>query len=144
VIIQTDASIEDLKNSKKNYSWKKPKECPNTACRKKLWGHGFVLRYFDSCPEGVYLKRWRCPHCQLVITCRPIGYWRRYQETISNIFEALQFRIKQLKWPDWVTRQRGGHWLKTLISNAKIHLLMKETITKTISFYKDKNLAIFN
>ena len=144
MIINVDVSIKDLKHFKKSYNWERPKKCPRTACQKKLWGHGFVLRHFNSSTEGVLLKRWRCSHCNLIIICRPIGYWRRYQETISNIFEALLFRIKQLKWPDWVTRQRGGHWLKTLISNAKIHLLKKATIVQTISFYKDKNLAIFN
>lgn len=142
MILLCGVSLTELEKIQKDYPWEKPKSCPK--CNSGLWGHGFVLRYFNACLNGIFVKRWRCPHCKLILTCRPNAYWRRCQETIANIFEALLFRIKQLKWPPWVSRQRGGYWLKKFISNANNNLLMKESISQTIYFYRDKKLVIFN
>lgn len=142
MIIEMDICLDDLKKEEKNFHWEKPNKC--LKCNSSLWGHGFSFRYFNSCPNGVFVKRWRCPKCRTIFTCRPSTHWRRYQESFSNIFKALLFRIKELKWPSWVTRQRGGHWLKKLILNANANLLMKESLVETIFLYQSKNLAIFN
>ena len=52
-----NVSLKRLAQEKKNYPWQRPKECPN--CKERLWGHGYVLRYFNSFPEGVFLRRWQ-------------------------------------------------------------------------------------
>jgi hypothetical protein len=135
-------SISKLKKLKKNYPWIRPVSC--YRCNNQLWGHGFVLRFFNQMSEALFIKRWRCPKCKITLTCRPNLYWRRYQETISNIYDTLIFKIIHYKWPPGVSRQRGGHWLKKFISKAKINLLMKSTLIETIYFFKNKNLAIFD
>lgn len=141
MIFPVKISLEKLRKSKKNFNWDRPSECP--LCSHKLWGHGYSLRYFNAYPEGLYIKRWRCSSCHLILTCRPEGYWRRYQESILNIYETLLYKVKNLTWPPWTTRQKAGHWIRKIISNAKINLIIKESLTKTICFYRDKNLAIF-
>ena len=141
MIHHCNVSLDDLQQQKKGYPWNRPEECPR--CKGNLWGHGYVLRYFNSHSEGLSIKRWRCPSCRLVITCRPSSHWRRFQESVENIFQALIDRVKCYKWPPWTTRQRGGHWLSLLTSHAKINLLEKKNQLETILFYKEKNLAIF-
>jgi len=138
MIIFCDVSIIDIKNQGKNFKWKRP-TC--STCKSKTWGHGFVFRFFNGLAKAIYIKRWICPCCKKVFTCRPNYYWQRYQESVSNIFEYLLYRVKHQKWPPEVSRQRGGHWLSKLIKNAKINLLIKETMLDTIIFYKNKNLS---
>ena len=141
MIYQCNVSFKKLQQEKKEYPWKRPLEC--SGCQGKVWGHGYVLRYFNSHSEGLYLKRWRCPSCKLILTCRPDSHWRRFQESIKRIFDTLIFRVKHRTWPPWTTRQRGGHWLRIFTSNARTHLLEKKSVEETILFYQDKNMAIF-
>ena len=136
-----NVSLKEVQQEQKGYSWVRPDSCPK--CKGKLWGHGYVLRYLNFYSKGLYLKRWRCPSCRLILSCRPSSHWRRYQESIKRIFWTLIYRIKRYKWPPWTTRQRGGHWLRTLVSHANTHLMHKESLLNTILFYKHKNLAIF-
>lgn len=127
----------------KDYKWQRPEEC--SKCHsKKLYGHGYVSRYFNQIKNFLFFKRWRCQSCGAVITCRPAAYWQRYQTPISDIFSALQIRFKTLKWPPWITRQRGGHWMRSL--NKKLHIhyeLLKEGMLETLAFFVEKELTIF-
>ena len=142
MILAYTVSLPCLIKQQKDYPWKRPSECPR--CKgAKLWGHGYVLKYFNSSPVAVFVKRWRCPACSLTITCRPASYWRRFQESISNIFTALSFRIRMGRWPPFVPRQRGGHWLRKLIEKARVDKLIKPSPIKTVEFYRQKKLVIF-
>ena len=142
MILSCNASLGEVEQLQKKYPWGRPNECPR--CQgKKIWGHGYVQRYFNSLKEGLFLKRWRCPKCSLILTCRPQSHWRRFQESISNIFVAIMFKIQGSRWPPWVPRQRGGYWLGKLIENARKNELIKNNLAATILFYKNKNLAIF-
>lgn len=142
MILSCNVSLQTLATRQKKYPWQRPAQCP--GCQgATLWGHGFVSRYFNGHSGPIFLKRWRCPHCPIVITCRPATYWRRFQESISGIFEALMARAKGARWPPWVPRQRGGYWLRLLLENAKLHGMMKSSLAKTISWYSTKNLVIF-
>jgi len=141
MILSVKISLSELRNLQKNFNWDRPTKCP--ICSHNLWGHGYSLRYFNACLEGLYVKRWRCSSCRLILICRPEGYWRRYQESISTIYKVLLYRVKNLRWPPWITRQKPGHWIRKLISHAKINLIIKESLITTICFYRDKNLAIF-
>ena len=142
MIIFYEVALTEIASQQKKYPWQPPDKC--LRCEgSTLWGHGFVLRYFNQSPEGIYLKRWRCPACSLIITCRPSTYWRRFQESIKGIFEAIVNRVRRSRWPPWVSRQRGGYWLRRLLENAKLHGLMRPTLVETISLYSTKKLVIF-
>jgi ribosomal protein S27AE len=139
MIIYCDVSLQKIHEEGKNFAWERPL-CRN--CKSKVWGHGFVIRYFNSIKNGLLIKRWRCPNCGKIYICRPRDYWSRYQETITNIFNTLIYRVTHMKWPPWITRQRGGHWLGKFIKNARTNLLLKESVYEAILFYQKKNLTI--
>ena len=129
-----------LKKMGKNFDWIRPCYC--RKCKSKIWGHGFIYRFFNAIKNAIPIKRWICSVCGIVYVCIPLGYWSRYQESISNIYEYLLYRVKHQKWPPEVRRQRAGHWLSKLLVNAKLYNLMKDSVLATIFFYKDKNLSI--
>ena len=139
MILYCDVSIEEVNSQGKDFDWARP-TC--IKCKSNVWGHGFVARYFNSIKNGLLIRRWRCPCCGTIYICRPKAYWSRFQETASDIFNILIFRVTHMKWPPWVPRQRGGHWIRKLIKNARINLLLKKSILETILFYQEKNLAI--
>ena len=39
-----------------------------------MWGHGYVYRYFQEVPVGLWMKRWYCPEYGQAHTIRPNGY----------------------------------------------------------------------
>ncbi|MBT3583024.1 hypothetical protein HN510_04355 [Candidatus Woesearchaeota archaeon] len=139
MIIFIKIDLNQLLLQEKEYEWERP-YCNKCNC--SFYGHGYVFRFFSYLSSGVYLKRWRCPICRSVATIRPDSHWKGFQESISQIFKTLTFRVKYFKWPPWCTRQRGGHWLNKLIANARLNLLLKGNILETISFYQSKSLAI--
>ncbi len=139
MIIFIKIDLKLLQQLGKKFQWERP-FC--NKCKCSFYGHGYVLRFFNLLCSGVYLKRWRCPICKTVATVRPDTHWKGFQESINQIFITLIFRVKHFKWPPWCSRQRGGHWLNQLITNARLNLLLKENTLETIFFYQDKNLSI--
>ncbi len=133
--------IENLSISGKNFKWKRPK-CPN-GC-KKVWGHGYRIRYFSGFREGVYLKRYRCPTCGTIIIMFPIGYWKHYQSSIKDIFLILQWRLTSYRWPSWTTRQRAGHWLKKFILHVGMEygLNFEDILAKLKLLYKKETFFL--
>lgn len=123
----------------KTFPWKRP-VCAKCNC--SFYGHGYVFRFFNLLQVGVYLKRWRCPICHAVATVRPDTHWKGFQESLGQVFKTLKYRIENLKWPPWCSRQRGGHWLNKLLANAKLNLLLKDNTLETILFYQNKKLTI--
>lgn len=117
-------------------------DCPRCH-RPRMWGHGYVGRIFEGVRLTVFVKRYRCPGCGSIVTMRPEGYWPRYQSAISAIYETLLYRVRHFTWPPWTTRQRAGHWLRKLLTKAKSDLLMKASVSATVLFFQEKNLAIF-
>ena len=141
MVFRCPISVKNAALQMKKLPWPRPPHCHR--CKSPiLWGHGFAFRYFNSYPTAVVVKRWRCPRCRAIITCRPQSHWSNFQESIQTIFKALLYRVTHLKWPPWTTRQRGGHWLKKLLSSARRDELIKNTIVETVLFYQAKNLLI--
>ena len=142
MILKCSVFLGKLSKAGKGYPWKRPHECPKCG-NAKVWGHGFCERMFNRVKKLVLLKRWRCPACGLVMTCRPEVYWRRYQESVDVIYLSIERWLKQRKWPPWTTRQRGGHWLRRLLEHSRNHGLLQEDLPATLQIYKTKGLAIF-
>jgi hypothetical protein len=117
MIIFVCARLKDIFNKGKEYGWPRPKRCPRCELS-KLWGHGFVLAYFDVIAGGVYLRRYRCPECGCVVRLRPTGYFPRIQASIESIRASIEHRIDKGRWPAGSSRTRQGHWLRALIQNA--------------------------
>lgn len=118
MIIYTNIILSKLAKLGKNFNWKKPESCPQ--CKNKLWGHGFVNAYFNNFNKNLYLKRYRCPRCSIVITLRPLSHWSRFRYAIDDIYRGIKDRLKYLRWPPWLPRQVGGHWIRRFISKIKM------------------------
>lgn len=111
IIIYFRIDLAILQEKQKEYFWNKPDCCP--LCQNtKLWGHGYVYRYFDDFPDALPLKRYRCPNCGAVHTMRPDGYHPRFSASLSLIFFCLLCKILNRRWLKIVSRQRQQYWYK--------------------------------
>lgn len=138
MIFSIKITIKDLTKAGKAYNWK---DCECPSCLRKMWGHGFVLRYFSECEGGLFLKRYRCPKCGMVATTRPEGYWARIRSSIASIYSSLRSRLTLLTWPAGFPRQRGGHWLGRFVELAKME--SKESLSLFLDFCISKQLRFF-
>jgi hypothetical protein len=81
-----------------------------------------VAAFFDGFAQAVFLRRYRCPDCHLILRLKPKGYWPRFQASIPTILESLTYRLTYYRWPPLLSRQRQGHWLRSLIRKVRFHL----------------------
>lgn len=119
MILSTLINMDALSEAGRSFKWG---ACNCKTCGRVMWGHGFVLRYFDSYPVGLYLKRYRCRHCKFVYTIRPMGYWPRIRSKIINVFNILTAKFTMLAWPTGCPRQKGRYWLSKFLNFYKMHL----------------------
>lgn len=117
MIVAIAATIHEIAELGESFKW------PDGHCEKcsrKMWGHGFVGRYFDGVAGLVRIKRLICPGCGVVVTFRPQQFYSRFRSSIVEIYEALTARLKTGFWPEGkgFKRQRGWYWLKKLMSTV--------------------------
>ena len=70
--------------------------------------------FFDGFQGALLLRRYRCPDCRVVLRLRPREYFPRFQASILTILSGLSYRLQLGYWPSFLSRQRGGHWLRAL------------------------------
>lgn len=105
----------------RNYPWPKLKQCLRcNGCR--LWGHGFVLAFFDGFDQAIEIKRCRCPDCECIYRFRPEGYFKRFQAQIATIRSSVAGKDRTGKWKAGISRTRQGHWFRALIRKIKAYL----------------------
>lgn len=123
MIINQEINLATVFSSGKNYNYTRPEKCPKCSSS-KIWGHGYVSRYFDGYNFCLYLKRWLCVDCGCVISIRPVNCFARHHCLLPTIFNVLEKRITTGFWSrdSGITRQRGGHWLRWLKINITIFL----------------------
>lgn len=109
--IEIDVSNPKFQN--KNKDWARPM-CPNQHLNCKVYGHGHVPRFFVGVNKVVFLKRWRCILCKIIILIRPKSHGKRFQTSVDQLILILKTRLTEYRWPYGFPRQRGGHWLKKL------------------------------
>ncbi len=76
----------------------------------RLWGHGYVTRYFDDTVEPLWVKRWRCVECGAVHTLRPHTHWRRFWAPIALICACLSAKSERGRRQTGPGRQRQQYW----------------------------------
>ncbi len=98
----------------RDYPWERPGSCPR--CQNyRVWGHGFVPRYFDGFSDCLLMRCYRCPACGCVITARPTSHFRYVRCRIETIRSHLKERLSTGRWPPGpLARSRLRHWLANL------------------------------
>lgn len=109
LILYLSVDCNEILTHGKAVHWPRPRRCPRCSGR-RLWGHGFVERYFDGVPRRIPLKRWRCPDCHAVHTVRPDRYWRRFLAEREAILASLRSKEQQERWLPQYSRQRQQYW----------------------------------
>lgn len=122
MIYSVAVNLKEIFEQGRSYEWIKPDTCSNCLTKNCLWGHGFVLAFFDLFMEGVYLRRYRCPCCGCVIRMKPQGYFNRFQAPIKTIFNDIYHRVKTSRWPPGSSGSRRRHWMKALLHNIRLYL----------------------
>lgn len=110
--------MEKVQEEGKQYCWKKPGSCPECgSCR--LWGHGFVLRNFVGFAFGLWMKRYRCPDCHAVHTCRPETFLPGMQYPAEVQSASLQAKLSEKPFLKSCPRQIQQHWMKAFITSCR-------------------------
>lgn len=113
LILHLEIDGKRLKEQGKDYRWPRPRRCPACGGR-RLWGHGYVERFFDGCAGPLWMKRYRCPECGAVHTLRPTACWRGFWAPWALIVVSLLSKLKRGRWLEAVSRQRQQYWWRGL------------------------------
>jgi hypothetical protein len=109
--------LKDIFKLGKKYPWPRPEVCPRCGST-RIWGHGYVDALFDGYNKALQLKRYRCPCCGCVIRLRPSSHLSRFQAPTQKIKSIIATRIRTGRWPPGASRQRCGHWMRSLKRKA--------------------------
>ena len=109
MILYSEVSVKEIFKKGKGYVWRRPERCPECGSG-RLWGHGYVTRYFEGFEEALWMKRWRCVDCGGVHTMRPEGFWRRFRHTVVRILKSLKEKISGGGWLGELSRQAQQYW----------------------------------
>jgi len=111
LILYCSVDVKLLQEAGKKYPWPRPRRSP--CCGGvRLWRHGFVLRYFDGCPEQLLMLRYRCADCGSVHTMRPSDYDRRFRAQWLTIFLVLLIKMLIGRWSSEFSKERQRYWMK--------------------------------
>lgn len=104
------------------FSWPHPPEC--LRCNNwRVWGHGYVERYFDGFVAALPIKCYRCPACGCVITLRPQTHFVRIHASKDTVREHLHHRLETGRWPpSSLPRSRLRHWVFNL--KRRVHAFL--------------------
>lgn len=127
--------LKDIFEQGKDFPWVRPVAC--SRCHHfKVWGHGFVPRFFDGFAFCLYMKCYRCPLCRCVMTSRPDTHFSRIRCCKETIRFLLALRIKAGSWlPSSLPPPRMRHWLANL---------KRQTLAHLADTWKDGPIAAFD
>jgi hypothetical protein len=121
MVIEVDCDVKNVQESGKSYEWPRPDRCPH-CFGVRIWGHGFVLAFFECLLAGLYLRRYRCPCCGCVMRMKPSGYFRGFSVTVVKIRSSVASRVSGGAWLKGLSRSRQRHWLRALMRQVMAHL----------------------
>jgi len=125
LILHFSVDVKRLVEEGKNFPWPRPEQCPGCQSR-RLWGHGYVQRYFEGWSEGIWIKRYRCPDCRAVHTLRPERFYKGFYYSIWTILLSILNRIIHSRWLKCLSRQGQQYWYKGLLFQASHHSNCKD------------------
>lgn len=142
LILFVEVCVKRLVELGRQYRWERPERCPK--CQSvRVWGHGYVSAYFDEAgSQSVFLKRYRCSQCRVVMRLRPLGYWRRIQATVTAVQQCVLHRVEKGRWPPRCNAARGRHWLRALKRQVRTHLGMSYAERIAEGFFELLSLGV--
>ena len=118
MVLHVAVDVQRLFELGKKYPWPRPERC--LACKSsRLWGHGYVQRYFEGFLLPLWVKRLRCPDCGVVYTLRPDLSYRGFRHYILTILFSLMTRMGDGRWLPSIPRQNQQYWFKGLRIQAQ-------------------------
>jgi hypothetical protein len=111
-------NVQRLVELGKKYPWPRPNRCLSCASS-RIWGHGYVQRYFEGFARPLWVRRFRCPDCGVVYTLRPDLFYRGFRHSIETILFSLIKRITDQRWLPFVPRQNQQYWYKGFALQAQ-------------------------
>lgn len=109
LILYLSVDFKLLRTMQKEYRWPRPRRCPRCGGT-RLWGHGYVDRFFEWEVEALAMKRWRCPDCGAVHTMRAATHWRGFWAPWPLIMSSLLAKASGVAWLASISRQRQQYW----------------------------------
>ena len=118
VVLQVAVNVKELFARGKGYPWPRLGRC--LSCNSpRVWGHGYVQRYFEGYTQPLWVKRLRCPDCHIVYTLRPDLFYRGFRYSLWTILSSLMTRIVYHRFMPCLPRQNQQYWYKGLLLQAQ-------------------------
>jgi hypothetical protein len=140
MILSRKICFNELSEQGREFNWGRH-NCEK--CQRSMWGHGFVTRYFAEFSCALFLKRFRCPQCRVVVTLRPEGYWPRVRSSICSIYKTLFGRLRTGIWDLPAIRQRAGHWLRRFVKKVRMDWGDAADLRAILDFCYNKQVSFF-
>lgn len=113
LVLHVAVDVKRLFELGKKYPWPRPKRC--LFCQSsRLWGHGYVQRYFEGFIRPLWVHRLRCGDCHTVYTLRPDLFYRRFRYPVRTILWSLMTKIGKGFWLSCIPRQNQQYWFQGL------------------------------
>lgn len=122
MIWSVEVDLKKIHELGRLFSWPRPSCCPR--CNNwRIWGHGYVERYFDGFDKALPLKCYRCPECGCVITLRPESHFPRIHSSKEIVRFHISNRLQTGRWPPSpLPRSRLRHWICNL--KRRVHAFL--------------------
>ena len=125
----------------KKYPWKKPLRCPRCASP-RLWGHGFVSRYFFGFSKALWIKRYRCPDCSHVFPLRPSEFYPGFQYPRTVIIACIIYFAVTGRRSSLVSRQLQYYWTQGAVLQANRFSNVSRLTLENIRFLIENNIIL--
>jgi hypothetical protein len=118
LVLHVPVNVKSLVELGKRYPWPRPPRCLSCGSP-RIWGHGYVRRYFEGFIHPLWVKRLRCPDCRTVYTLRPDLFYRGFLYSVTMILSSLMAKMVDGRWLSSIPRQNQQYWFKGLRLQAQ-------------------------
>ena len=113
LVLHVAVDVQRLVELGKKYPWPRPARCLSCTSS-RLWGHGYVRRYFEGFINPLWIRRLRCPDCGTVYTLRPDLFYRGFRYSVRTTLSSLVSKITDHCWLPFLPRQNQQYWYRGL------------------------------
>ena len=143
LVLHVTVNVKELFTLGRLYPWPWPHRC-RLCGSKRIWGHGYVPRYFEGFIHPLWVRRLRCPECGTVYTLRPDLFVRGFRYSVATIVLCLTETItgKRPVLP-LSSRQARQYWLRALRFQASRTGNVLQPDVNTLCTLLSRNLIPF-